>query len=389
MVKTIHKLIALAYIGENYSGSAIQPSQTKVKTIELELINALVKSGLARDDDLKRLRLDRVSRTDKGVSAASALFTVDCEPLDNFDETLNSSLPADIRCIGSMRVVPKYNGRQMCSSRYYEYLFPLQMLFPTRQIDEKYNENLLTLPDTGDFQLFKCLVTPVIFKQINCPEAPEDQIKIFDEQILENLNRVNQLAFLTRAVHYHNFAPSDSFNAISATLRKMLQIEFQPAKIENGIAYSKLIVHGQSFLYNQIRNMAGAIATVAQGYAPAGWIVHAVFGKACYKAHIVTAPGKFLLLKQQLFQGYDTRPEYGIYGQVLSERAEVMTKADEFSDIIKQAIFSKKENCLKEINWFNAELAKNSKDLFQQTLDCIDNEYKTKALIEKNKVIQE
>ena len=102
------------------------------------MVEALRKAELVSEEDWQHIRLGRVSRTDRGVSAACAILTFDCY-LQNNDvpAMLNSHLPSDVRCIAAMRIIPKLLARRLCSSRAYEYLMPAELFFPSAEFAAK------------------------------------------------------------------------------------------------------------------------------------------------------------------------------------------------------------------------------------------------------------
>ena len=76
--KSLHTMIAISYLGGAYNGSEIQTNQANVSTVEGAVVEALRKAELVSEEGWQHIRLGRVSRTDRGVSAACAILTFDC-----------------------------------------------------------------------------------------------------------------------------------------------------------------------------------------------------------------------------------------------------------------------------------------------------------------------
>ena len=127
---------------------------------------------------------------------------------------INKHLEVAIRVFSVKRVTRSFNVRATAGSRKYEYLFPLQ-----------------------------CLRSRSAFKTVS------------DADILKRVNTLLQLFIGTK--NYHNFTQKISPKAEQAK-RFMLKLE---TTLEE-IGETKLVrirLHGQSFLYHQIRKMVGSI----------------------------------------------------------------------------------------------------------------------------------
>lgn len=152
-------LLKLCYLGWSYDGFVLQ--DTKVKTIEFFLFNALLKTGLI--ENRKSSNYHQGSRTDKKVSALGSVVSLDVRsrvaPDDQLTKAgiedeikycslLNKVLPFSIRAI-SWRPVSsqRYSARFDCVDRTYKYHFPRGDL----NID-KMQEACVYLIGTHDFR---------------------------------------------------------------------------------------------------------------------------------------------------------------------------------------------------------------------------------------------
>eukprot|EP00668_Euglena_longa_P034653 GGOE01044484.1.p1 GENE.GGOE01044484.1~~GGOE01044484.1.p1 ORF type:complete len:474 (-),score=111.94 GGOE01044484.1:214-1635(-) len=136
-----HIALRVAYIGERYSGLAMQVGSS-VPTVEGELFNALQKTCLISNPN--DCAFSRCGRTDRGVSAIgqvvalrvrSAIQSAKEEPglilakpksqqgeLD-YVRMLNGVLPPDIRVLAWAPVAANFSARFSCVGRIYKYFF--------------------------------------------------------------------------------------------------------------------------------------------------------------------------------------------------------------------------------------------------------------------------
>lgn len=123
----------------NSSGSyAIHKNEVKtnLRTIEDELLEALLKCEAITStnfETLKTMQFQRAARTDKNVSAlfnaVSARLRVDRADA----ERLNQHLPEQIRVLDVMRTTRSFDAKLSCSHRTYLYLLPTFTLTPVNQ----------------------------------------------------------------------------------------------------------------------------------------------------------------------------------------------------------------------------------------------------------------
>ncbi|NP_001088988.1 pseudouridylate synthase 1 L homeolog [Xenopus laevis] len=96
----------IAYSGKGYHGMQRNVGTSQFKTIEDELVQALVLSECIPDnhaEDMKKMSFQRCARTDKGVSAAGQVVSLKIWLIDNVVEKINENLPSHIRIlVGAM-----------------------------------------------------------------------------------------------------------------------------------------------------------------------------------------------------------------------------------------------------------------------------------------------
>jgi tRNA pseudouridine38/39 synthase len=120
-----HVVLRLAYHGHRFDGLAKQDHTTN--TVEGFVVEALKRVRLIGADGPEKF--SRCGRTDKGVSALGNAFSLlvrassdDSKPLDYCD-MLNHVLPATIRIVAWSFVADGFDARFSCTSRVYRYYF--------------------------------------------------------------------------------------------------------------------------------------------------------------------------------------------------------------------------------------------------------------------------
>ncbi|CUG87245.1 pseudouridine synthase A-like protein, putative [Bodo saltans] len=120
-----HVVLRLAYHGHRFDGLAKQDHTTN--TVEGFVVEALKRVRLIGPDGPEKF--SRCGRTDKGVSALGNAFSLlvrastdDAKPLDYCD-MLNHVLPATIRIVAWSFVADTFDARFSCTSRVYRYYF--------------------------------------------------------------------------------------------------------------------------------------------------------------------------------------------------------------------------------------------------------------------------
>lgn len=271
--------LLLAYSGKGYYGMQRNPGNTQFKTIEGDLVTALVKSGCIPEnhgEDMKKMSFQRCARTDKGVSAAGQVVSLKLRLIDDTIHKINEHLPPQIRVLGLKRVTQGFNSKNKCDARTYTYMLPTVAFSPKDY-------------DTGDVTGFRL-------------ES-------------ETLQRVNRLFTLYKGTHnFHNFTSQKAANDPSAR-RYITEMSCGEPFICSSTEFAVITVRGQSFMLHQIRKMIGLVIAVIRGYAKEE-VMERSWGLE--KVDVPKAPGLGLVLDKVHFDRYNKR--FG--GDGLHERLE-------------------------------------------------------------------
>ncbi|TSK72087.1 tRNA pseudouridine synthase A, mitochondrial [Bagarius yarrelli] len=243
------------------------PGNSQFKTIEDELVSALVKAGCIPEnhgDDMKKMSFQRCARTDKGVSAAGQVVSLKLWLIENILEKLNSHLPPQIRVLGWKRVTGGFNSKNNCDARTYSYMLP-SIAFSPKDTDQ------------------------------------EDTSFCLDP---ETLQKVNKLFALYKGTHnFHNFTSQKGPRDPSAK-RYITQMSCGEPFVRQGAEFAVITVRGQSFMMHQIRKMIGLVIAVVKGYAQEE-IIERSWGEE--KVDVPKAPGLGLVLERVHFDRYNKR----------------------------------------------------------------------------------
>ncbi|NXP88409.1 TRUA synthase, partial [Passerina amoena] len=120
-------VLLMAYSGKGYHGMQRNVGSSQFKTIEDDLVCALVQSGCIPEnhgEDMKKMSFQRCARTDKGVSAAGQIVSLKVRLIDDILEKINNHLPSHIRILGLKRVTGGFNSKNKCDARTYSYMLP-------------------------------------------------------------------------------------------------------------------------------------------------------------------------------------------------------------------------------------------------------------------------
>ncbi|XP_040012625.1 tRNA pseudouridine synthase A [Xiphias gladius] len=272
-------VLLLAYSGKGYYGMQRNPGTSQFRTIEDDLVAALVKSGCIPEnhgDDMKKMSFQRCARTDKGVSAAGQVVSLKLRLIDDITEKINEHLPPQIRVLGLKRVTQGFNSKNNCDARTYSYMLPTVAFFP--------KDN-----DTRNIAAFR--LEP------------------------ETLQRVNHLFGLYKGTHnFHNFTSQKAPNDPSAR-RYITEMSCGEPFIRGNSEFAVITVRGQSFMLHQIRKMIGLVIAVIKGYVKEE-VIERSWGQE--KVDVPKAPGLGLVLERVHFDRYNKR--FG--GDGLHERLE-------------------------------------------------------------------
>ncbi|KAG7223875.1 hypothetical protein INR49_015131 [Caranx melampygus] len=272
-------VLLMAYSGKGYYGMQRNPGTSQFRTIEDDLVTALVKSGCIPEnhgDDMKKMSFQRCARTDKGVSAAGQVVSLKLWLIEDIIEKINEHLPPQIRVLGLKRVTQGFNSKNNCDARTYSYMLPT-VAFSPKDYDTAH---------IADFRL-----------------EPE------------TLQRVNRLFALYKGTHnFHNFTSQKAPNDPSAR-RYITEMSCGEPFICSNSQFAVITVRGQSFMLHQIRKMIGLVIAVIKGYAKEE-VIERSWGQD--KVDVPKAPGLGLVLERVHFDRYNKR--FG--GDGLHERLE-------------------------------------------------------------------
>ncbi|XP_018413856.1 PREDICTED: tRNA pseudouridine synthase A, mitochondrial [Nanorana parkeri] len=260
-------VLLMAYSGKGYHGMQRNVGSSQYKTIEDELVQALVLSDCIPEnhaEQMKKMSFQRCARTDKGVSAAGQVVSLKIRLIDDTIEKINSHLPSHIRVLGLKRVTGRFNSKNSCDARTYSYTLPTFAF--AHKDHEKQDDN---------FRLSQ-----------------------------ETLGRVNELLSLYKGTHnFHNFTSQKGHSDPSAK-RYIMEMHCEPPFEQGGLELAVIKVKGQSFMMHQIRKMIGLVIAVVKGYASPS-IMERSWGEE--KVDIPKAPGLGLVLETVHFEKYNRR----------------------------------------------------------------------------------
>ncbi|XP_072000521.1 pseudouridylate synthase 1 homolog [Engystomops pustulosus] len=331
-------VLLMAYSGKGYHGMQRNVGNSQYKTIEDELVQALVLSGCIPEnhaEEMKKMSFQRCARTDKGVSAAGQVVSLKVWLLDNIVEKINGNLPSHIRILGMKRVTGRFNSKNSCDARTYSYTLPT---FAFAHKDHSLQEE--------NFRL--------------------DQ---------ETLNKVNELLALYKGTHnFHNFTSQKGPRDPSAK-RYIMEMCCEPPFLQGGLELAVIKVKGQSFMMHQIRKMIGLVIAVVKGYAPSS-IMERSWGEE--KVDIPKAPGLGLVLERVHFEKYNRRfGNDGLHDSLdwaeEEEQIEAFKKSHIYPSIIQTEIEEKSM-----ASWL-ATLSIHDYDATSQETNTVDNKVEGSA----------
>ena len=172
---------------------------------------------------------------------------------------INSKLHKEIKVFGIKLVTKNFNAKNSASSRQYEYLLPLSML----RTESNQNQS--------------------------------------NEEILERLNSI--LRIFQGTHNFHNYTPKGQFN-MKTNERHIMGCKAELIGTQPN--WVKVLLHGQSFIYNQIRKMIGMVISVFQNELDESFILNSFSQNVC---PVWLAPSEGLLLDKVLFNGYNKKSD--------------------------------------------------------------------------------
>ncbi|XP_041666233.1 tRNA pseudouridine synthase A [Cheilinus undulatus] len=272
-------VLLMAYSGKGYYGMQRNPGTSQFRTIEDDLVTALIKSGCIPEnhgEEMRKMSFQRCARTDKGVSAAGQVVSLKLRLIEDITQKINEHLPPQIRILGLKRVTQGFNSKNNCDARTYSYMLPTVAFAPKDY-------------DTGNLTGFR--LEP------------------------ETLKRVNRLFALYKGTHnFHNFTSQKAANDPSAR-RYITEMSCGEPFIRADSEFAVITVRGQSFMMHQIRKMIGLVIAVVKGYVNDD-VIERSWGQE--KVDVPKAPGLGLVLEKVHFERYNKK--FG--GDGLHERLE-------------------------------------------------------------------
>uniref|UniRef100_A0A8C6QZ59 Pseudouridylate synthase 1 homolog n=1 Tax=Nannospalax galili TaxID=1026970 RepID=A0A8C6QZ59_NANGA len=273
-------VLLMAYSGKGYHGMQRNVGSSQFRTIEDDLVSALVQSGCIPENhgtDMRKMSFQRCARTDKclffflillflfyGVSAAGQVVSLKVWLIDDILDKINSHLPSHIRILGLKRVTGGFNSKNKCDARTYCYMLPtFAFAHKDRDVqDESYRLST------------------------------------------ETLQQVNRLLACYKGTHnFHNFTSQKGPREPSAR-RYILEMYCEEPFVREGLEFAVIKVKGQSFMMHQIRKMVGLVVAIVKGYAPES-VLERSWGEE--KVDVPKAPGLGLVLERVHFEKYNQR----------------------------------------------------------------------------------
>lgn len=229
-------LLTVSYDGTAYSGWQYQENAPSVQqTLESALFEAL---GVFT-------RVTGASRTDAGVHALGqrAHFdTLSSIPPEKFPFVLNRFLPEDIRVLHGVRVPPDFHARFQAAGKLYTY-------------------RIHNAPHASALYRHTTAHVPVRLDEARMQEAG------------------------SMLLGTHDFA---AFSAVGGSAKTTVRT-IDLMTVQRTGEEITLRVHGNAFLYNMVRIIAGTLIAVGQGKLDAGCIARALENKSRLELG-VTAP---------------------------------------------------------------------------------------------------
>ncbi|KAL0610359.1 tRNA pseudouridine synthase A [Plecturocebus cupreus] len=260
-------VLLMAYSGKGYHGMQRNVGSSQFRTIEDDLVSALVRAGCIPEghgQDMRKMCFQRCARTDKGVSAAGQVVSLKMWLIDGILEKINSHLPSHIRILGLKRVTGGFNSKNKCDARTYCYLLPT---FAFAHKDRDVQDETYRLS-------------------------------------AETLQQVNRLLACYKGTHnFHNFTSQKGPQEPSAR-RYILEMYCEEPFVREGLEFAVIRVKGQSFMMHQIRKMVGLVVAIVKGYAPES-VLERSWGTE--KVDVPKVPGLGLLLERVHFEKYNQR----------------------------------------------------------------------------------
>ncbi|XP_063679707.1 uncharacterized protein LOC134815135 [Bolinopsis microptera] len=258
--------IMMGFCGDGYRGMALNVG---VNTIEEELITALLKCQFIKPENARemgKMYFQRASRTDKGVSAARQVVSSNLNlgpDLKAAVSQLNEALPDNITVYDIIKATKHFDSHKFASSRVYEYNCPSFAMAPT-------------LGDTWSGYR----ITPQVLAKVR--------------EFLQNF---------VGTKNYYNYTSNKSASDPSC-FRYIRSISVSDPVIVEDIEYIRIFLHGDSFIYHQIRKITGMTIAVMRNVTPSDHLEKS-FTKD--RVDIPLAPGLGLVLDEVKMERYNKK----------------------------------------------------------------------------------
>ncbi|XP_014607264.1 PREDICTED: tRNA pseudouridine synthase A, mitochondrial-like isoform X1 [Polistes canadensis] len=282
--------LMMGYLGRDYYGMQVNPG---MKTIENDLLSALLKNNLITMENIENLRsfnFQRAARTDKGVSAARQVVSLKLPETVNKD-SINDCLPNEIRVFGIKRVTKGFNSKINCCGRTYRYILPTFAFAP---------EDMASLPSREECDIEKRIEELSVING-----KPYTDFRLSSE----TLGKINSFMQLFQGTHnFHNFTskvkPLDP-----RAKRYIIKFKCIETFVTENIEFAIIEIKGQSFMLHQIRKMISMVIAYLRNMATEDSLQQAFKDE---KMDIPLVPGLGLSLNYVHYDHYNKR--YGSDG---------------------------------------------------------------------------
>lgn len=293
----------IGYNGLHFHGCQIN---NDINTVEKVFVEGLVECNAIKATtalDPSKIGLQRCSRTDAGVHALMNVFVAKTSVVPEFffDELKDFLFAKNLMLYKICRLPKSFTAQRKCDYRIYEYHIPTYLFQESNYADDKSNlEPLLgdinvSLKPNGDKVLEnKPNPDELISKLKNILKI--ESFRLSGTLLVEIMNNFQKY------VGTRNYTNFTSANNDKGTSRHIKSIFVDEPVVVDGIEYLRVIISGQSFLYNQIRNMIAyvveyirykSIKDFEEAFDPSSDV------------QIFKAPSQFLLLSEIIFENHN------------------------------------------------------------------------------------
>jgi tRNA pseudouridine38-40 synthase len=311
--------LLVGYSGRGYHGLQLNNG---LNTIEKAISECLAEAGAiskANAADPSKIHMKSASRTDKGVHAVLNLVSmkIQVEASNELAGRMRELLKQrGVHLYKIMRLTKRNIPSKQAESRVYEYVVPVYFLK-----ESSYGEEVEELR-RRDAEAVKLGVRRTYpddaLKDIFGHRASAEDIALFGETLQRYVGTKN----------FHNF--TNLANA-KGTRRYIKSVTVSDPYVFDGVEYTRVTFHGQSFLLHQIRKMV-FFALLLCRYSRRD--IEAKFARAfCSEAmHIPKSPAEYLFLDRPIFSAL--RRDKGLEAIEVDERSRTAYKEDVIYPIV-------------------------------------------------------